>query len=50
MKGIEQDYKLSDDFEPKKYIIKPNKIEKSSLDIAKEKKDKKKKKGSVADW
>ncbi len=47
---IEQDYKLSDDFEPKKYIIKPIEIEKSSLDIAKEKLDKKKEKGSDDDW
>ncbi len=41
---IEQDYRLSDNFEPKKYIIKPIEIEKSSLDIAKEKIDNKKKK------
>ena len=47
---IEQDYKLSDDFEPKKYIVKPIEIEKSSLDIANEKIDKKKKKGSDDDW
>ena len=47
---IEQDYRLSDNFEPKKYIIKPIEIEKSSLDIAKEKIDNKKKKGSDDDW
>ena len=34
----------------KKYIIKPIEIEKSSLDIAKEKLDKKKEKGSDDDW
>ena len=47
---IEQDYKLSDDFMPKKYIVKPIEIEKSLLDIAKEKIDKNKKKGSDDDW
>jgi len=47
---VEQDYKLSDDFFPKKYIIKPIEIEKNIINIAKEKIDKKKKKGSDDDW
>ena len=47
---IEQDYRLADEFKPKQYIIKPIKNKKNTLNIAKEKINKKKKKGSDDDW
>lgn len=47
---IEQDYILANDFELKKYIIKPNKIVINLIDVAKEKIHNKKKKGSDDDW